>query len=65
MAEISEAQVLWGAALMVQRRYGPDASTEVARRISALAAAGDEVGCAVWRDIAARLDQLDADGRIH
>ena len=49
---------LWACALAVERRYGDAAPTHVAERIGALVLAEDPDGVAVWKAIAARLDQL-------
>lgn len=65
MPEVTEAQVIWGAALMLQRRYGAKAGAKVAERVADLATIGDELGCTVWRDIAGKLDQLTENGVRH
>ena len=48
----------WAEALAVQRQHGDRAPLHVAKRIGALALAGDEAGVARWKAIAARLGQL-------
>lgn len=55
---LTEDQVVWGAAAMLLRRHGRRAPDLVAKRITALAADGDEVGAAMWMVIARRLDQM-------
>jgi hypothetical protein len=49
----------WAEALAVERQHGAQAPAFIAERIGALALAGDAEGVARWRDIAARLDQLE------
>lgn len=50
----------WAEALAVQRRHGEGAPVFVAERIGALALEGDMPGIRRWKEIAARLDALDA-----
>ncbi len=57
---------LWGAASMLLRQYGDAVDDRVAQRLRALALAGDEKGVALWRDLAARIDQLrERNGQAH
>jgi hypothetical protein len=51
-------QERWGVASMVLRRHGDRAPVFIAERIGALALAGDKAGVALWKDIAAKVDQL-------
>lgn len=48
----------WAEALAIQRRFGELAPVHIARRIAALAVAGDAAGIARWRDISAKLREL-------
>ena len=48
----------WAEALMVEKQHGDRAAAHVAERIGALALAGDAAGVQRWKEIAARLDQL-------
>ncbi|MDB5701456.1 MAG: hypothetical protein JWL66_1655 [Sphingomonadales bacterium] len=49
---------LWACALTLERRYGQNVATIIAKRISELAVAGDHDGVANWKIIASRIDQL-------
>lgn len=65
---ISERE-LWSCANEVLRQHGENSAAFIAERVTALALAGDHVGVATWRAIAARMDQLacnpDADSNPH
>ncbi len=49
---------LWSIACTVERQHGEDAPRFIAERIGALALAGKMDGLEVWRQVAARVDQL-------
>lgn len=52
----------WAEAMTIERMYGDRAPHWIAERIGSLAIAGDAAGVARFKEIAARLDQLRADG---
>lgn len=54
----TEDQLMWGAALTMLRNHGDEAPVKIAERIGALALKGDDLGVAMWRGIAAKLNQL-------
>lgn len=56
--ELTDEQVLWGAASMLMKRHGNDAPRKVAERIGALALENDEAGVALWKAIARCMDAL-------
>jgi hypothetical protein len=49
----------WAEALAVERNYGDAAAAHIAKRITALALAGDNDGVARCIEIAVRLDALN------
>ena len=49
---------VWACALAIERQHVARAPVVVAERIGALALAGDGEGIAMWKDIAACLDEL-------
>jgi hypothetical protein len=51
---------LWACALEVQREHGDGAPRFVAERIGALVLKGDVAGVEAWKEIAIRLQQLQA-----
>lgn len=55
---VTEDQERWAEAALMLRQYGDGAPTHVAKRIGALALAGDAAGIDRWKQIAVRLDQL-------
>lgn len=56
--EMSPQEHVWACALAIERQHGPRAAVVVAERIGALALAGDREGIAMWKAIAACLDEL-------
>jgi hypothetical protein len=54
---VSERE-LWACAQQVLRQHGAGADDQIAERVRALGAAGDQAGVATWLAIAARVDQL-------
>lgn len=59
---LTEEEVLWGAASTLLKRHGDRAPVKVAERIGELALEGDELGVALWRDIARRMDEMMRSG---
>ncbi|WIW90460.1 hypothetical protein K3M67_20825 (plasmid) [Sphingobium sp. V4] len=55
---MTDDQVMLGAAIMLIKRHGDQAPVKVAERIGELAAEGDEMGVAVWKAIAAYMDDI-------
>lgn len=55
---MSPQEHVWACALAIERQHGPRAAVVVAERIGALALAGDREGIAMWKAIAACLDEL-------
>lgn len=55
---MTEDQVLLGAAMMLLKRHGATAPLKVAERIGELAIEDDAAGVAVWKAIAARMDEI-------
>lgn len=55
---MTEDQVMLGAAMMLLKRHGDTAPVKVAERIGELAVEGDAAGVAVWKEIAARMDEI-------
>lgn len=55
---MTEDEVMLGAAIMLLKRYGDQAPMRVAERIGELAVAGDDLGIATWKAIAARMDEI-------
>jgi hypothetical protein len=51
-------QERWAEALAVDIQHGPMAPAVIEERIRTLALAGDDLGLARWREIAARCGQL-------
>ena len=51
-------QHVWACAAAVERQHGERAPLFIAERIGALALAGDEASVAMWKSIAARLQEL-------
>lgn len=62
---LTEEQVIWGAASMLLKRYGDEAPVKVAERIGELALSGDELGCALWKAIAHRMNQMLHSSQVH
>lgn len=56
---MSEDELRWAEALKIEEIHGDTAATWVAERIGTLALAGDAAGVERFRQIAARLDQLN------
>ncbi len=56
--DLTEEQVIWGAATTLLRRHGPRTRAMVAERIKSLEDEGDELGCALWTAIARCMDDL-------
>jgi len=48
----------WAEAVAIQQRYGDQANAHIAEQVATLAIAGDQAGVPRWREVAARLDQL-------
>jgi hypothetical protein len=55
---MSPQEHVWACALAIERQHGTRAAVVVAERIGALALAGDREGIAMWKAIAACLDEL-------
>jgi hypothetical protein len=55
---MTEDEVLLGTAMMLLKRYGDTAPLKVAERIGELAIEDDAAGVAVWKAIAARMDEI-------
>lgn len=51
----------WRAAHLLLRQHGDAAELHAAMRADALAEAGDDAGCRVWKQILAALDELRRD----
>lgn len=62
---MTEDQVMLGAAMMLLKRHGKLAPLKVAERIGELAADGDEMGVAIWKAIAACMDEILRAGSVH
>ena len=58
MASPLSDRELWACANMVVEQHGGQTFVFVAERIGALALAGDEAGIAIWKAIAARIEQM-------
>jgi len=55
---MEQRHVAWGVTAMLLKRHGDHAPVIVATRIGELATAGDVDGVAMWKGIAACLQQL-------
>ena len=63
--DLTEEQILWGAATALLRRHGSRTRDMVAARMRELEDEGDELGCAFYTAIAQRLDELSKSGAEH
>ena len=61
---LTDQQVRLGAAMMLLKRYGDRAPLMLANRIGELALEGDEVGIALWQNIARHMDDILRAGPI-
>jgi hypothetical protein len=57
---LTDEQFRWAEALAIERQHGADAPNWIAKRIGALALAGDDAGVTRLRVLACCLDQLRA-----
>ncbi|MCC4254803.1 MAG: hypothetical protein VYA35_11865 [Pseudomonadota bacterium] len=55
---MEQDDIAWGAALMLLKRHQNGAPFIVAARIGELALAGDREGVAVWKSVAASMEQI-------
>ena len=55
---MEQDDIAWGAALMLLNRHQNGAPFIVAARIGQLALAGDGEGVAVWKSVAASMEQI-------
>lgn len=62
---MTEDQVVLGAAMMLLKRHGASAQCKVAERIGELSLEGDEMGVAIWKAIAARMNEILRAGSVH
>lgn len=62
---MTEDQVMLGAAMMLLKRHGVSAQRTVAERIGELSLEGDEMGVAIWKAIAARMNEILRAGSVH
>ena len=53
---------LWACANQLINHHGPDVDNFIAKRVEALASAGDEAGTRTWLAIAHRVDALREKG---
>ncbi len=56
MLVMTNEQELWGVALWVEKHHGPNGQAFIAAQLERLA--GDPQGLAMWRRVAARLDEM-------
>lgn len=49
---------LWALALWVEKRLGADGPRFIAEKVGRFALAGEQGGVDLWREVAARFDQL-------
>ncbi|WP_420006879.1 DUF6961 family protein [Tsuneonella aeria] len=54
----SRDKELWAVAVWVEKTHGTDGPRYIAEQVGRLALEGDEGGVAMWRNVAARFDQL-------
>jgi len=55
---LTRDHVIWAGALLVEKRFGPEAPFYINQQIGSLVIKDDIVGVEMWQKIAAAYDQL-------
>lgn len=59
---VTRDKELWALALWVEKHHGADGRRFIAENVGGLARDGEQGGVDLWREVAARFDQLSGHG---